>query len=464
MFLIGLAGFGASSLACGLAPNMEFLIGARIVQGAFGAMLVPGSLALLTVTFTGEEQGRAFGVWAGASAGTTILGPFIGGLLVDSISWRLAFLINIPLVVFALWATYTHIGESRDEEASGHFDWVGSVLVALAIGGLTFGVIFGGQHEWSSAFPYVAVVVGAVATVIIPFYMRAVANPLIPIGLFRFRNFTVTNIATLVIYGALYVSGYYSGIFLQGTIGYTAAAAGLAGLPGFFLLALFSSRAGKLAARIGPRLFMGVGPVVMAAGLGLLSLIPSNLSAWNLHISWDHLGSLVPPMDYVTKVLPGYTLFGVGLTMLVAPLTTALMTSVPSHNSGVASAFNNAISRVGPQLAGAAIFIAIAGTFYAGLAQRIPGTNATDSNVRAHISALNSPSRSDVTAAYAQSSVHPSYATVQAATRDTSLDSFRLAVHVAMGLLIAGAAVNLIGIRNKPHPKAAAAKPETSAA
>jgi EmrB/QacA subfamily drug resistance transporter len=464
MFLIGLTGFGAASLVCGLAPNMEFLIGARVIQGLFGAILIPGSLALLTVTFTGEEQGRAFGIWAGASAGTTILGPFIGGLLVDSISWRLAFLINIPLIAFALWATYTHIRESRDEEASGHFDWTGSVLVALAIGGLTFGVIFGGQHEWSMALPFVAVVVGTVATMVLPFYLSRAANPLIPVGLFRFRNFTVTNIATMVIYGALYVSGYYSGIFLQGTIGYTAAAAGLAGLPGFFLLALFSARAGKVAARVGPHLFMGVGPVVMAAGLGLLSLIPSNLSAWNLHISWDHLGSLVPPMDYITKVLPGYTLFGIGLTMLVAPLTTALMTSVPSHNSGVASAFNNAISRVGPQLAGAAIFIAIAGTFYVGLAQRIPGTSATDSNVRAHISALNSPNSSDVTSAYAQSSVHPNYATVQAATRDASLDSFRLALHVAMGLLIAGAAVNLIGIRNKPHPQAAGTGAETKSA
>jgi hypothetical protein len=292
--------------------------------------------------------------------------------------------------------------------------------------------------------------------------MTTVANPLIPTSLFKFRNFTVTNIATLVIYGALYVSGYYSGIFLQGIIGYTAAAAGLAGIPGFFLLALFSSRAGKLASRIGPRLFMGVGPVVMAAGLGLLSLIPSNLTAWNLRISWDHLGSLVPPMDYVTKVLPGYTLFGIGLTMLVAPLTTALMTSVPSHNSGIASAFNNAISRVGPQLAGAAIFIAIAGTFYTGLAQRIPGTSATDSNVRANISALNTPSRAAVTAAYVQSSVHPNYETVQAAVRDTSTDAFRLALHVAMGLLLVGAAVNLIGIRNKPHPQAVPAQQKTS--
>jgi EmrB/QacA subfamily drug resistance transporter len=460
MFITGLAGFGITSLACGVAPNMEFLIGARVLQGAFGAMLVPGSLALITVTFSGEEQGHAFGVWAGASAGTTILGPFIGGLLVDSISWRLAFLINLPLIVFALWATRAHVQESRDENSTANFDWTGSVLVALAIGGLTFGAIYGGQHDWSGALPFAALGVGALMTVLIPFYMSRVSNPLIPIALFRFRNFTVTNISTLVIYGALYVTGYYSGIFLQGTIGYTAAAAGLAGIPGFILLAVFSSRVGKLSARTGPRLFMAAGPVVMAAGIFLLSLIPASSTAWNLRLSWDHLGTLIPPLDYVTQVLPGYVLFGLGLTLLVAPLTTALMTSVPARNSGVASAFNNAISRVGPQLAGAAIFIAIAGTFYTGFAGRIPGSRASDTNVRAHISALNAPSAADVRAAFAQSGVNPSYTSVQTAARDASTDAFHLAMYVALGLLLAGAAVNLVGIRNRPIAGEAGSEPE----
>src|SRR3989441_1931767 len=148
MFILGLAGFGLTSVLCGLAPNMELLVLFRVLQGAAGALLVPGSLALITANFEGEQQGRAFGVWAGASGATTILGPVVGGFLVDSISWRAAFLINVPLILIALWATYVHVPESRDEEATGVFDWIGSIIVALAGGGLAFGVIYGQQRDW----------------------------------------------------------------------------------------------------------------------------------------------------------------------------------------------------------------------------------------------------------------------------------------------------------------------------
>src|SRR4029079_1832241 len=149
MFLYGLIGFGATSVLCGLAPNTELLVLFRILQGAAGAVLVPGSLALLTANFSGEEQGRAFGIWAGASGATTILGPVVGGLLVDSVSWRAAFLINIPLVALAVWATWKHVPESRDEQATSHFDWLGAAVVALAVGGLAFGTIYGQERHWS---------------------------------------------------------------------------------------------------------------------------------------------------------------------------------------------------------------------------------------------------------------------------------------------------------------------------
>src|SRR6476661_67511 len=148
MFLYGLIGFGLTSVLCGVAPNMELLVLFRVLQGAAGAMLVPGSLALITANFSGEEQGRAFGVWAGASAATTVLGPFVGGLLVDTISWRAAFLINVPLVAVALWATYRHVPESRDEQASSEFDWLGALIVGLAVGGLAFGAIYGQERNW----------------------------------------------------------------------------------------------------------------------------------------------------------------------------------------------------------------------------------------------------------------------------------------------------------------------------
>src|SRR5436190_16559879 len=220
-FLYGLVGFGATSVLCGFAPNMELLVLFRVLQGATGALLVPGSLALITANFSGEEQGRAFGLWAGASGATTILGPLVGGVLVDTISWRAAFFINLPLVAVAAWATWEHVPESRDEHASRQFDWLGAAIVALAVGGLAFGAIYGQQRAWRDPLGYVILALGVLATVALPFWMRHASSPLIPLGLFRSRNFTVTNISTLLIYGSLYVTFYYLGLFQQGTLGYT---------------------------------------------------------------------------------------------------------------------------------------------------------------------------------------------------------------------------------------------------
>jgi len=209
MFLLGLAGFGITSVLCGLAPNMELLVLFRLLQGAAGALLVPGSLALIRSTFEGEEQGRAFGVWAGASAGTTIVGPFIGGMLVDTVSWRAAFLINVPLVAIALYATLAHVRESRDGSSSGRFDWLGALVAAIAVGGLSFGAIYGQQREWREPLAFVALGLGALATVAFPILMARRQRPLVPLELFRSRSFSVTNLSTLLIYGALYVSFYY---------------------------------------------------------------------------------------------------------------------------------------------------------------------------------------------------------------------------------------------------------------
>jgi len=219
MFVYGLIGFGVTSVLCGLAPNMELLVLFRVLQGAAGAMLVPGSLALLTANFSGEQQGRAFGIWAGASGATTILGPVIGGVLVDTISWRAAFLVNVPLVALAVWATYAHVPESRDDQASSHFDWIGAGIVALAVGGLAFGTIYGQQRDWRDPLGFVALAVGVVGTVALPLWMMRAPHPLIPLGLFRSRNFSVTNLSTFLIYGALYVTFYYLALFQQGTIG-----------------------------------------------------------------------------------------------------------------------------------------------------------------------------------------------------------------------------------------------------
>jgi EmrB/QacA subfamily drug resistance transporter len=435
MFGLGLVGFGLTSVLCGLATNMELLVVFRLLQGAAGALLVPGSLSLITVTFEGAARGRAFGIWASASSATTIFGPTVGGLLVDAISWRVAFLINIPIVAIALWATLRHVTESRDTQASSHFDWLGAAVVAVAVGGLAFGAIYGQQREWRDPLAFAALGLGAIAAVALPVLMVRSRNPLIPPHLFRSRNFTVTNLSTLVIYGALYVSGYYLTIFMQGTVGYSAAAAGLAFLPASAFLVLFSSRFGALAGQRGSRWFMAAGPAIMTLGVLWFARMPGTSVPWDLRLGDP--SSLVPPVSYVFDVLPGAVLFGLGLCILVAPLTTALMASVPAQNSGVASAINNAISRVGPQLAGAAIFVAITASFYQGLAQRVPELDVSSSLVRLEISPLNQPA------------VGISAERV-AAARDASTDAFHLAMLVTAALLAAGAAINAVGIRPSP--------------
>ncbi|GAC1472892.1 MAG: MFS transporter [Candidatus Dormibacteraceae bacterium] len=430
MFLMGLVGFGVTSVLCGLAPTMELLILFRILQGAAGALLVPGSLALLTANFSGEEQGRAFGTWAGASGATTLLGPVIGGLLVDTLSWRAAFLINVPLIVVAVWAAWRHVPESRDEHASSHFDWLGAAVVALAVGGLAFGTIYGQQRAWRDPAGYIALGAGLVATIALPILMLRSEHPLIPPHLFRSRNFTVTNISTLLIYGALYVSFYYLALFQQGTIGYTAAAAGAAGIPGSLFLIFFSRRFGSLAARFGPRWFMAAGPLIMALGILWFARVPSTSTPWKLQPADS--STYLPPLSYLTDFLPGTIIFGIGLMVMVAPLTTALMTSVPVRNSGIGSAINNAISRVGPQLAGALVFVFLTANFYAALAPRLPGVDVVSNSFRSQVSPLNAPADPQLIAI----------------VRDASTSSFHLAMLVGAGLLLAGALVNAIGIRN----------------
>ena len=435
MFQLGIAGFGVTSVLCGLAPNLEALVIFRVLQGAAGALLVPSSLSLITACFEGEARGRAFGYWSGASAATTILGPVIGGLLVDSISWRAAFLVNVPFIVAALYAT-RHIKESRDISSSGRFDWAGSLITALAVGGLAFGAIYGQQREWRDPFAFVALGIGAAATVALPFWMARAKDPLVPLGLFRSRNFAVVNVSTFLIYGALYVVFYFLTLFLQGVIGYTAAAAGVAGLPGTLLLVLFSSRVGGLAARFGVRLFMVGGPVIMAAGVLLFGTIPGTSEAWMLGP-----GDPLPPPDYWTRIFPGLVIFGIGLTLLVTPLVTALMGSVPQERSGLGSAINNAISRIGPQLLGAALFVAITASFYAGLEQRVPDLETSSPLVRQAVSPLN-PIRVDDTSSFPQS-VRDRLVEVERAGREASTDAFHLAMVVGAGLLLAGAAANL---------------------
>ena len=431
LFVIGLAGFGATSLLCGLAPEMELLIVGRLAQGVFGALLVPTSLALINATFDGPDRGRAFGTWAAATSALTILGPPIGGFLVDTLGWRVAFLMNVPLVAIGIGVALARLEESRNATAPSHFDWLGAAAVAVAVGGLAFGAIRGQQRNWTDPAAWIALGVGAGATIGLVPLMLLRRDPLVPPSLFRSRNFTVTNVSTLLIYGALYVYSYYQAIFLQGTIGYSATASGLSGLPISLALALLSTTFGRLAGRYGPRPFMAIGPALMALALLWLTRLPPVSAAW--HASLNAPATLVPPLSYLVDVLPFVLIFGLGISILVAPLTTALMTSVPTGNSGLASAINNAISRIGPLLAGAVIFIGVSATFYAGLQGRVPSLDTSSAQVREAIPPLNAPK--------------PGLPAEQvAAARDASTDAYHLAMLLAALLCAAGAGVNLVGI------------------
>ena len=430
MFRIGLVGFGITSVLCGLALNLELLVLARVLQGLAGALLVPGSLSIITSTFEGASRGRAFGIWAAVTSGLTTLGPPLGGILVDAAGWRALFLINVPLVVIALVAT-RFMNESRDETATGQFDWLGAIVAILAIGGLAFGATRGQQQQWQDPIAFVALAIGAAALVAFPILMLRRRHPLVPVGLFRERSFATINVSTLLIYGALYASAGFQALFLQSVLGYTPLGAAIVGLPTGILLTLLSTRVGSLSGRLGVRPFLIAGPLVMSAGaLWWLTVGPTS-TAWAA--SLRDAATLLPPVDALIGPVVASVVYGLGLSLLVAPLTTGLMSSVPSQNAGVASAINNALSRVGQPLVAAAVFIAVSGTFYATLAAAVPGTDPRAPEVR-RFEALNPP----------PADAPPE---LQAASKVASTDAYHVAVLVAAGLLISGAAVNAVGLR-----------------
>ena len=434
IFVIGLIGFGLTSVLTGLAPNLELLVVGRLLQGLAGSLLVPSSLSIITQAFQGASRARAFGLWAAATSALATLGPPIGGIMVETVGWRSLFLINVPLVILGVWIARRYMDESRDADASRQFDWRGAIVAAIAVGGLAFGATRGQQTQWRESIAFVALGVGAIALVAFPLLMARTRNPLVPLGLFRLRAFSTINLSTLLIYGALYANFGFQALFLQGTLGYSPLAAAIVGLPTGILLTLLSTRVAGLSGRFGVRPFLVAGPLVMALGLLLWLLVPATSQAWAASLS--DLGSLIPPLDTITGPLPAQVVFGLGLSLLVAPLTTALMGSVPVRNAGLASAINNALSRVGQPLIAAVVFIVVSGTFYSSIAAAVPGTDPNDPAFRAAYEALNPP----------PANAPPAIAT---AARAASTAAYHLAAIVGAGLLVAGALVNAVGLRKR---------------
>ncbi|HJQ42589.1 MAG TPA: MFS transporter [Jatrophihabitantaceae bacterium] len=332
IFILGTVWFAIASLLCAVAPNEQMLIAARALQGVGGALLTPGSLALISATFVKDDRAAAVGAWSGLSGVSTALGPLLGGWLVDDFSWRWAFAINLPLAFAVVVLAIRCIPETRAERRPPHMDLLGTVLVATALGLLTYGTTQAGTDGWSG-MPIGFVVAGVVLGTLFVLAERREREPLVPLELFRDRTFTGTNIMTLFTYAALAAVFFLLVLYLQIVAGYGALEAGLSTLPATAVMLLFSSRSGALAARIGPRLQLIAGPLLFGAGILL-----------TLRIDQHHT-------NYLMDVLPGVLVFAIGLTTFVAPLTATVMASAPADDVGIASGVNNAISRAGGLLA-----------------------------------------------------------------------------------------------------------------
>jgi EmrB/QacA subfamily drug resistance transporter len=432
VFLAGLVLFGVTSIACGLAPSLDVLAVARLLQGVAGALLVPGSLAIITALFEGPDRARAFGIWAAATSSVAVLGPPIGGALVEVFGWRSIFLVNAPLIAVGVVLTLRYVPALHPAAIRVRFDWAGALVAAVAVGGLAFGAIRGQQVSWSEPAPVVALGVGLVALISFPILMLRRRDPLVPLSLFRNRTFSVINLATLLVYAGLYVLLYVQNLFLQGVLGYSPIGAALIGLPTGLALVFLSAWAGTMAGRFGARRFLVGGPLIMAVGALWWLRVPTDSTPWVAKL--DVPASLVPPLAALIDPLPAILLFGIGIALVVAPLTSTLMSSVPVGRAGLASAINNALSRVGQPLASAAIFILITDRFYASLAGRVAGLDPRSAALRSAVEPLNAPSQG-VDAAIAQ------------AARFASAEAFQASVLVVVGLLVAGAFVSWFGLR-----------------
>lgn len=331
LYAIGLVVFALASASCGLAPTIEVLIVSRLVQGVGGAMLVPGSLSLLRGVLRDEDVGRAIGLWSGLSAVTTALGPMAGGWLIDTVSWRAAFLINLPLIALALWTLLHFSPESRDEEAPPTPDGWGGLLATVGLSGSVYALIEGPARGWGG-WTLLAGGLGVLALAAFLWVEAHVEHPMFPLRLLRALQFTGANSATLAVYFALNGALFFVVQQLQRVSGYSATWAGASMLPMTVILAVFSPRVGRLVAKTGHRIWMTMGPIIAAVGLALFTRVGANGSYW-------------------TEVLPAVCVLGFGMAATVAPLTDAALTGAPQRLAGMASGVNNAVARLAALLA-----------------------------------------------------------------------------------------------------------------
>jgi EmrB/QacA subfamily drug resistance transporter len=341
IFNLGVIWFTVASALCALAPSIEILVAARLIQGIGGALLTPGSLAIIEATFHRDDRARAIGSWSALGGIAAAIGPLVGGYLIGAVSWRAIFLINLPLGAFVVYQARRHVPETRDPTVTPAMDIPGAFLAALGLGGFTFALIQAPEQGMTSSVVLVALAIGLVASLLFLRAERRSRQPMLPLEIFSSSQFTGANLVTFVVYAALGGVFFLLIVFLQISLGYSPIAAGAASLPITALMLLLSARAGALAQRIGPRLPLTVGPFLIALGMLMMRGI--------------EIGD-----SYVEAVLPPIVVFGLGLTLVVAPITATVLAAADPNHAGVASGVNNAVARTA-QLAAVAVFPLVAG-------------------------------------------------------------------------------------------------------
>ena len=341
VFVIGTVWFALASLACGLSPSAGFLIGARALQGVGAALLTPGSLAILQASFAPDDRSRAIGAWSGLGGVATAIGPFLGGWLIGAVSWRLVFFINLPVAAAVVAIAARHVPESRAPGPRQPLDAAGAVTISLALAGLTYGLIAASADGWTAPAVLASLFAGVALFVTFCVIEERSTHPMLPLSIFRTRQFSAANAVTFVVYGALGGALFLVPVVLQEVSGYSALAAGTAMLPLTAIMLALSARSAALSARIGPRLQMTVGPLVIAAGMALFVRVEGS-------------------GDYLTQVLPAVLVLGLGLAINVAPLTATALSAAPAEHSGIASAVNNDVARTASLIA-VAVLPALAG-------------------------------------------------------------------------------------------------------
>ncbi len=429
VFAIGVAIFGAASLACAASRDVQQLIAARAVQGVGAALLVPGSLALISATFAQNERGRAIGIWSGASGITAALGPVLGGYLVDHFSWAWAFLINLPFALAVLAITWRHVPESRNPQAPPTLDVRGALLVTLGLGGVVYAFIEAPTQRWSAPLVLFALSGGVAALLGFAIAEWRHAAPMLPLALLRNRNFAGANLLTLWLYAALGGGLFFLPLNLIQVQGYSATAAGAALLPFIFIMFALSGWAGRLVDQVGPRRPLIIGPLIAAAGFAGLALPSTGGSYWS-------------------SFLPAIAVLGLGMAVTVAPLTTTVMNAVDPDAAGTASGVNNAVSRVAALLAIAIFGGVMAWAFQNKLDDALRASHLPD----ALVSAVQAQ-RSKLAAVALPGGIDPVHAaSIHRAVSDAFVAGFRWIMAISAALAVASSAAAMLLISDRARP------------